>query len=161
MRTLGVLQREAALVAAITRPQPGGVVEAVIDSGAEESVAPPGFFAAAVEPSAMSRAGLRYRAANGSRIKNVGQQRVAFNTSEGHHAVMPFQVAEVERPLISVAQLATAGHRVVLGETGGQIVHEKSGRTIQLVRRGDVYLLMMTEGKPSPEAALGFPRQGK
>ena len=159
--TLGVLQREEAIVAAIARYPVGGVVEAVVDSGAEESVAPPGFFAAAVVPSPMSRAGFRYRAANGSRIKNVGQQRVAFTTSEGHHAVMPFQVAEVERPLISVAQLTSAGHRVVLGDAGGQIVHEKSGRTIELVRRGDVYLLMMTEGRLPPEVALGFPRQGK
>ena len=73
---------------------------------------------------------------------------------------MPYQVAEVERPLISVAQLTSAGHRVVLGETGGQIVHEKSGRTIELVRRGDIYLLMMTEGRPPSEAALGFPGRG-
>ena len=158
---LRVLQREAALVAAVTRSPVGGVVEAVVDSGAEESVAPPGVFAAAVSPSKMSRAGLRYRAANGSRIRNVGQQRVGFTTSEGHHAVMPFQVAEVERPLISVAQLTSAGHRVVLGETGGQIVHEKSGRTIELVRRGDIYLLMMIEGRPPSGAASGFPRQGK
>ena len=79
---LRVLQREAALVAAVTRSPVGGVVEAVVGSGAEESVAPPGVFAAAVVPSKMSRAGLRYRAANGSRIKNVGQQRVGFTTSK-------------------------------------------------------------------------------
>ena len=66
------------------------LVEAVVDSGAEESVAPPGFFATAVVPSPMSRAGGKYRAANGSRIRNVGQQKVAFTTSEGHRCNMPF-----------------------------------------------------------------------
>jgi hypothetical protein len=142
------------LVGAVARD----LVEAVVDSGAEESVAPPGFFAAAVVPSPMSRAGGKYRAANGSCIRNVGQQKVAFATSEGHCCNMPFQVAEVERPLISLAQLTSAGHRVVLGDAGGQIVHEKSGRTIELVRRGGVYLLLMNLGIG---VASGFPRQGK
>ena len=144
---------EGSLVGAVTRDAvPAGTVEAVVASGAEESVAPPGFFAATVVPSPMSRAGARYRAANGSRIRNVGQQKVAFS----HHCNMPFQVAEVERPLISVTQLTAAGHRVVLGTAGGQIVHVASGRTIDLVKRGGVYLLLMSVG-----AASGFPRQGK
>ena len=142
------------LVGAVARD----IVEAVVDSGAEESVAPVGLFAATVVPSPMSRAGARYRAANGSRIRNVGQQKVAFSTTEGHHCNMPFQVAEVERPLISVTQLTSAGHRVVLGPAGGQIVHVVSGRTIDLVKRGGVYLLLMTVGIG---VASGFPRQGK
>ena len=142
------------LVGAVARD----IVEAVVDSGAEESVAPVGLFAATVVPSPMSRAGARYRAANGSRIRNVGQQKVAFSTTEGHHCSMPFQVAEVERPLISVTQLTAAGHRVVLGPAGGQIVHVASGRTIDLVKRGGVYLLLMNMGIG---VASGFPRQGK
>jgi hypothetical protein len=92
----------------------GGVLEAVVDSGAEESVAPSGFFAAEMVPSPMSKAGGKNRAANGTRIRNLGQQKVAFTTAEGHKCTMPFQVAEVERPLISVAQLTSAGNRVVL-----------------------------------------------
>ena len=70
---------------------------------------------------------------------------------------MPFQVAEVERPLISVAQLTSAGSRVVLNATGGQTINVKSGKTIELVRRGGVYLLLMSVGG---RACLGFPRQG-
>ena len=111
-------------------------VEAVVDSGAEESVAPPGFFAAPVVPSAMSRAGGRYRAANGTRIRNLGQQLVHFSVAEGHKCGMPFQVAEVERPLISVAQLAAAGNTVELGVDGGRIVNRTTGRSIALLRKG-------------------------
>jgi hypothetical protein len=136
----------------------GGVLEAVVDSGAEESVAPPGFFAAEMVPSPMSKAGGKYRAANGTRIRNLGQQKVAFTTAEGHKCLMPFQVAEVERPLISVAQLTSAGNRVVLNDTGGQIVNAKTGKTIELVRRGGVYLLLMSIGVG---VASDFPRQGK
>ena len=70
---------------------------------------------------------------------------------------MPFQVAEVERPLISVAQLTSAGNRVILNDTGGSIVNAKTGKTIALVRRGGVYLLLMHVGVG---VASGFPRQG-
>ncbi len=133
-------------------------MEAVVDSGAEESVAPPGFFVAPVVPSPMSKAGGKYRAANGTRIRNLGQQKVAFSTAEGHQCAMPFQVAEVERPLISVAQLTSAGNRVILKDTGGQIVNVKSGKTIDLIRRGGVYLLLMSVGVG---VASGFPTQGK
>ena len=154
------LQRdtEGSLVAAVAKDGHGGVVEAVVDSGAEESVAPPGFFAAQVVPSPMSKAGGKYRAANGTRIRNLVQQKVAFRTAEGHQCAMPFQVAEVERPLISVAQLTSAGNRVVLNDTGGQIVNATTGKTIELVRRGGVYLLLMNMGTG---VASGFPRQGK
>ena len=71
---------------------------------------------------------------------------------------MPLQVAEVERPLISVAQLTSAGNSVVLSDTGGQIVNAATGKTIELVRRGGVYLLLMNMGIG---VASGFPRQGK
>ena len=72
---LGSLQRDlpGSLVGAVARE--GGVLEAVVDSGAEESVAPPGFFAAEMVPSPMSKAGGKYRAANGTRIRNWASRR--------------------------------------------------------------------------------------
>ena len=157
---LSSLQRDlpgGALAAVALEGGAPGVLEAVVDSGAEESVAPLGFFAADMVPSPMSKAGGRYRAANGTRIRNLGQQRVAFTIAEGHKCVMPFQVAEVERPLLSVAQLTSAGNRVILNDTGGSIVNAKTGKTIALVRRGGVYLLLMNVGVG---VASGFPRQG-
>jgi hypothetical protein len=59
------------------------VIEAVLDSCAEESVAPPGCFPGAVVPSRMSRAGGKYRAANGARIPNLGQVKVPFVNEDG------------------------------------------------------------------------------
>ena len=56
---------------------------------------------------------------------------------------MHFQLAEVDRPLISVARLVDAGNRVVFGPTGGFIAHVATGRKVQLVRDGNVYLLDM------------------
>ena len=62
------------------------LVEGVVDSGAEESVAPPRFFPGPVAPSKVSKAGGSYRVANGHRVPNVGQQAVHFRTDEGQAA---------------------------------------------------------------------------
>ena len=66
------------------------LVEGVVDSGAEGSVAPPRFFPGPVVPSRMSKAGGSYRVANGHRVPNVGQQAVQFRTHENHAAGIMF-----------------------------------------------------------------------
>ena len=131
------------------------VVEAVVDSGAEESVAPPGVFPGVVRPSPMSRDGRGYRAANGTRIKNLGQMDVPFSSVDGHRCGMPFQIAEVERPLIAASQLAAAGNRVEFEKDGSRIVNKVTGKVIQLVRKGGVYVMNM-----HITGASGFPRLG-
>ena len=69
------------LIGAVSSEARGGkVVEAVVDSGAVHSVAPPGCFPGPVTPSPWSRAGRGYRAANGTGIKNLGQMQVPFGT---------------------------------------------------------------------------------
>ena len=78
----------------------------------------------------MQRAGGRYRAANGSRLPNLGQQVASFRTAEGLSRSLRFQIAGVERPLISVAQLAKTGHRVEFGADEGHIVHVPSGQRL-------------------------------
>ena len=91
----------------------------------------------------MQRVGGRYRAANGARLPNLGQLLAAFHTPEGHRCSLRFQVAGVERPLVSVSQLARTGHRVEFGVDEGHIIHEQSGRRIRLQRAGGVYLLKL------------------
>ena len=138
---------------------------AVVDSGAEETVAPPGLLPGQVEESPMQRAGGRYRAANGSRLPNLGQQVAPFRTTEGLSRSLRFQIAGVERPLISVAQLAKTGHRVEFGADEGHIVHVPSGQRLRLQRTGGVYLLRMLvrDGKgpgaaPAPSGGGGVAR---
>jgi hypothetical protein len=136
----------------------GRVVEAVVDSGAVHSVTPPGVFPGKVCPSPWSRAGRGYRAANGTGIKNLGQLEVPFSTTEGHRCKIPFQVAEVEQPLLSVAHLTSAGNLVQLGHTDGSVVSLSTGRSIALERRGGVYIMKMFI--PDAVAPLPFRRQG-
>ena len=136
----------------------GRIVEAVVDSGAVHSVTPPGVFPGTVLPSPWSRAGRGYRAANGTSIKNLGQVDVPFATAEGHRCRMPFQVAEVEQPLLSVSHLTSAGNLVQLGDTDGNVVNLATGRSIALERRGGVYIMKMWV--PDAAAPPPFGRQG-
>ena len=86
-------------------------VEAVIDSGAEESAAPPNVFHGEVRASAMFKVGGKFKAADRTRIPNRGQQQVRFRNNGGHVCGMGFQVADVERFLIVASQLAGNGNR--------------------------------------------------
>ncbi len=159
--TLSLLTDDAEELMCAVTPETrsgGRVVEAVVDSGAVHSVAPPGAFPGRTRPSAWSRAGRGYRAANGTGIKNLGVVGVSFATAEGHKCAIPFQVAEVEQPLLSVAHLTSAGNRVELGHTEGRIVNLTTGRSIALERRGGVYILRMFIADGA--AQLPFHRQG-
>ncbi len=159
--TLNLLTDDAEELMCAVSPETragGKIVEAVVDSGAVHSVAPPGAFPGRTRPSPWSRAGRGYRAANGTGIKNLGVVGVAFATAEGHRCNIPFQVAEVEQPLLSVAHLTSAGNRVELGHTEGRIVNLTTGRSIALERRGGVYILRMFIADGA--AQLPFQRQG-
>ena len=111
-----------------------------------------------MRPSPWSRAGRGYRAANGTGIKNLGVVGVPFATAEGHRCAIPFQVAEVEQPLLSVAHLTSAGNLVQLGDTKGNVVSLSTGRSIALERRGGVYIMRMFIADAA--APLPFGRQG-
>ena len=137
------------------------IVRAIVDSGAEDTVAPPGVFNTEVVSSPMSRAGRKYRAANGAPIENMGQTMALFTDTRGRPCGMPFQIAAVERPLISVTQLSDSGHETKLGKDGGMIIHKLSGRVIPLKRDGGVYTLEMRVPKLKHSGAdkPGFTRQ--
>jgi hypothetical protein len=134
------------------------LVEAVVDSGAADSVVPPGMFAGKVVPSEMSKSGRRYSGPNGSPIDNLGEVAASFRVDEGFKCGLRMQVANVQRPLIAASQLSAGGNRVVLEEHGGSITNVKTGRQIKIHRKGGVYVLNMWI---SSSEASSFPRQGK
>ena len=92
------------------------LIEGVFDTGAVNSVTPPGIFSAKVRPSPMSRAGKKYRGPDKSPIPNLGPLDAKFVTDEGIGAGLTFQVADIERPLIAGGHITAAGNRVTLEE---------------------------------------------
>ena len=80
----------------------------------------------------MSHEGRRYRAASGSPIPNLGQPIVHFQDGDGQLCGLPFQVAEVGRPLISVSRLAAAGCNATLLEDRGGYLACDTGQALAL-----------------------------
>ena len=115
----------------------------MVDSDADATVAPPGLLPGRVVESPTQRFGSRYSASNGPRIPNLGQQGNSFKTPEGHGCCLRFQVADAERPLISVSQLSSTCHKVEFEGAQGFIIHKQSGKRIRLQRVGGVHLLRM------------------
>ena len=77
----------------------------------------------------MSRAGRNYRAAHGSPTWHLGQT-TAHIQDAGRACGIPFQVAEVERPLTSVSRVAAADSRVSSPEDTGEISRAASGSAL-------------------------------
>ena len=119
------------------------IVRAIVDSGAEDTVFPPGCVPGQPEPSPMSISGATYRAANGAPIRNLGQQTAKFVDEKGRRCALPTQIAEVEKPLVSVRHLTEAGNCVSFGANGGEIRHLSSGKVLPLKKVGKVYYLEM------------------
>ena len=101
-------------------------MRAIIDSGAEESVAPPGVFNTPVLPSSMSEKGQTYTAANGAPIRNLGRTTVPFLDQDARASALRFEVVEVTQPLASVAGLCDAGSLVVVALSARCLPRRKS-----------------------------------
>ena len=75
----------------------------------------------------MSKVGGTHKAADGTRMLNLGQQNVRLRIHEGHVCGMVFQISDVEGSLIAASQLAAAGDRVTFKAQGGDIENIKTG----------------------------------
>ena len=80
----------------------------------------------------------------------------------GTRAASPFQLADVERPLLAVSSLAAAGNQVILNDHGGGI-RNPGGRETRIQRRGGTYILRMwvPDPRPSSSTAAPFTRPGR
>ena len=140
-------------------------VASVVDSGAAEHVTSrdmaPGV---RITPSAGSRRGQTYVAANGDAMANEGEQALTVLTEEGAMADMTFQITDVRRPLCSVGKICDRGNRVIFGRGGGVIHNLSSGRLTPFKRRGNIYALdlWVRQGEDDEKggSASGFTRRG-
>ena len=88
-----------------------------------------------ITPTAASKAGLCYRAANGTKFQNYGEKRIEATTSEGHQMGLTPQVADVKRNLGSVVKMMDAGNKVVFDNEWSYIQHKKTGKTTTMQKQ--------------------------
>ena len=114
----------------------------VMDSGASDHVVNRHVLPEVkVRPSPGSRRGQVYSAAGGKGIPNEGEQELPLLTNEGSPATIVYQVADVRRPLCSIAKMCDRGNRVVFGRAGGVVQNLVNGRCTPFRRDGSIYVL--------------------
>jgi hypothetical protein len=120
------------------------MIEVVLDSGAADSVCPkdmcPQF---GIEDSAASKSGVYYTGANGGKLMNLGQTHIPICLENGARTLATFQVADVSRPLMSVAKVCEMGNRVLFGANGGVIMNLATGSCTPFTKRDGIYVFSM------------------
>ena len=73
----------------------------------------------------------------------MGEKAVKSLSDDGGKLNINFQVTAVDRPLISVAKLTAAGHRVQFGPDKATITNDATGRVTHVDKKNGVYVLRM------------------
>ena len=134
-------------------------LEMVMDSGAAESVAPADLAPwVEIQESTGSKAGRKYLSACGEVLQNLGEKHIQFHTEEGMQAKTTFQIADVTRPLCSVAKVCDQGNTVVFHATGG-FVEDAYGKRTHFERVNNIYTMCLYAQDPGSNADKGFSRQ--
>ena len=114
-----------------------------MDSGAEESVWPAGWF----EEEPLRTSGIepkKFVAANGQRMAHYGSKQGRFckkDSDDSQVMSLNFEVTDVTRPLVAVRRIVEHGNDVCFDEHGGRIVNRAKGTSIPLERKGGCYVL--------------------
>ena len=120
-----------------------------VDSGAADPVMPRRLLRgkSKVRPSAASKLGVHYVAADDARIPNEGEADFAFKTQDGQPISWVFQIAEVNKILAAVSALVDSGHRVIFDRDeitkmdASFILHKSSGKSIKMRRDRNVWVI--------------------
>ena len=134
-----------------------------IDSGAGESVMPKEMLPneELVEGLA-KKSGVRYVAANGSKMDNYGEKRVRFRQGEDEvlNSIV-FQSTDVRKPLAAVSKIIDKNNKVVFDKDGSYILNKKTGRRIELLEERGTFVMEVEFLEPEFESeAPGFTRRG-
>ena len=107
-------------MSAITPTTKGGTIRftAMSDSGAAESVVPLALLRDELGTAPSGQEGLCYSAANGAPVRNEGKRIVRGKNDNGDRVELPFQVANVTKPLASVARMLDANNAVIYHPKG-------------------------------------------
>ena len=115
-----------------------------VDSGATENVIGMGMIQAVdTVAGTASRLGIEYEVANGTRIPNLGEQRVYVVTDEGVKRMLTLQVCDVNKGLLSASKIAQKDHRVVFDPEGSYIEDKTTKEKLWLQQQGGMYTLKL------------------
>ena len=114
-----------------------------VDSGAGESVCPIDAFPS-YGTHKTAKTGVRYTAAGGQELINVGEKRPNFKCG-GVDAWMAFQCTKVQKPFAAASKIAEKGNRIVLGDANSEsyILHKATAKKIPLTIENGVYMMQM------------------
>ena len=110
---------------AVTMPSKWDGISAVVDCGAVET---------------RPEEGIGFCGAGGERGRYHGQRKFKVRTAGGRTAKSTWQVADVKRPLMSMAKMIAAGNCVHLDESDHRVV-KPSGDVIPLRNAGYVFVM--------------------
>ena len=114
-------------------------IRATMDTGAAGHVMPAEMFPRVTLD--RTSATKKFVAANGERIKDLGEMTIPFKSVEGVHSA--FRSANVVKPLISMRKVVQAGNVVVLDEKNPHIRNNRDGTVIKLDVNSGVYTMDM------------------
>ena len=136
----------------------------MIDSGSEPTIAncKEAFPGHDIIPSAGSKSGLKYTAASGDKVPNMGECHVVHRDPVQGDFPFCFQHAPVHLPIISVKDLVTVGCRVGFGQGGGWIKYP-DGRKLRFTQRHGSFFILLDLLPPGAKDVFGrdFHRPGK
>ena len=107
-----------------------------VDSGAIDSCMPPEVGQAfPLQPTEASRAGLKYRAANGTEIANHGERKLQGLGADWAPIGMTLQVADVKTTLGSVNRMIQADNVVVFDKGNSYIFNKRNKKVTPMMER--------------------------
>ena len=124
-------------------------VELLVDTGATEHVCGPQDFTHAVLTSGPRPA---LKTATGELLKHCGLRTVDFRC-QGEELRVGFTVVDVKRPILSLSRLMDRGIETVI-HTGKQSLRRFDGATVELTRRGVLFVLQFQVAVPMLRAPV-------
>ncbi|CAK0876009.1 unnamed protein product [Prorocentrum cordatum] len=132
-----------------------GILRVGIDSCSAASVLPRG--SCTDYPVHEGGQAISYKTASGHYVNDEGERLLVGAMPGASQArAAKFRVADVSKPLLSVAEMVDFGHRLVFDSEGGQDIsyayHKTSGDVVKFCRRNNVYEMGMHVDPYVPEA---------
>ena len=136
---------EAKMIQAVN----GDFDKVCIDSGAGESVCPVDAFPA-YGTFTTGKNGVKYRAAGGQELVNVGEKRPRFTTN-GVKTSMTFQATTgVRKPLAAASNATAKGNRIILDDANSEsyIENKATGVRIPIKLENGIYMMEISVAEP-------------